>query len=77
MTLDEIATKSDIDALAAEIRAMRMELQSVRTTKEPEWMLVADAARRLKVSPATIRRRIASGEMQARGSGKTREVRIG
>lgn len=64
----------ELDALREEIAALHEKLDAL--TAKPEWVRVPEAARRLGVSPDTVRRRIASGEIEARGSGKLREVRL-
>lgn len=38
MTPDQIATKSDIASLAAEVRALRAEIAAVRIQPAPEWL---------------------------------------
>lgn len=65
-----------LDALVSEVRALRQEIQAVRVSPQPEWFTVAEAAARLSVSTATIRRKVASGEYEAKGSGKGRLVRL-
>jgi len=65
-----------LDRLEAELRALREQLQGATIVPRPEWLTVAQAADALNVSGETIRRRIASGELEAKGSGKTRRVRF-
>jgi len=67
---------SALDALFAEVRALREEISAVRIAPQPEWVTIPEAARQLGVSPDTIRRRIRTGELKARGRGKTRQVRL-
>ena len=64
-----------LEAVTAELRALREEVAALRAPPG-EWVTLQQAAARLDCSAMTIRRRIASGELQARGSGKTRQVRL-
>lgn len=41
-----------------------------------EWVSLREAARRYECSTDTIRRRIAKGELESRGTGKLKEVKI-
>lgn len=59
-----------LDDILSELRRLNAALRG------SEWMTVAQAAAALDVSDATIRRRIRSGEIEARGVGKTRRVRL-
>jgi len=72
-----------IDAMieTAVARAVAPLVEEVRSLKEkidprPEWVSIPEAAKIKDVSPDTIRRRIASGQLEARGNGKLREVRL-
>lgn len=42
----------------------------------PEWVTVGQAAKQLGVTSQTIRRKIDAGQIQAKGIGKTRQVRL-
>jgi len=64
-----------LEAVTAELRALRAEVAALREPPN-EWLTIQQAAARLECSADTIRRRIASGEIEARGSGKTRRVRL-
>jgi len=64
-----------LEAMTAELRALRAEVAALRAPQD-EWLTIQQAAAELQCSPDTIRRRIASGELEARGSGKTRRVRL-
>jgi excisionase family DNA binding protein len=64
-----------LEAVTAELRALRAEVAALREPQD-EWLTIQQAAARLECSADTIRRRIASGEIEARGSGKTRRVRL-
>lgn len=43
-------------------------------TPREKWLSIKDAAQVLKCDPSTVRRKIASGELKAQGSGKARRV---
>lgn len=70
----EIPTREDFERLAAEVRALRQVLEGATITPAPEWVSIADAAKRKGCSTDTIKRRIADGTLKARGAGKLREV---
>jgi hypothetical protein len=70
----QIATAEDIAALHAELRAIRERLDYLAPA--PQWVSVADYAARKVVTKQTVYRWIASGAIEARGSGKNREVKM-
>lgn len=76
MTLDEIATRADIMSLERRIEALARALEGAKIVPRPEWLSIADAAQAEGVTPATIRRWIAEGRIEAKGSGKARRVRV-
>lgn len=59
-----------------EISAIKIALARATIQPAPEWVLVPDAARELRITAGTIRRKIASGELPAKGSGKGRLVKL-
>lgn len=65
-----------IKALRAEIRELRETLEGCRIAPAPAWVGIKAAAEALHCHPATIRRHIAEGRLEARGSGRKRQVRI-
>lgn len=65
-----------LTALTAEVRALRQAIDRATIKPQPEWLSISKAAAALGVSTATVRRRIESGELQARGSGKMRVVKV-
>ena len=65
-----------LDRLERRIEELSASLRGATVTPRPEWMSVRAAAEHLSVSPDTIRRRIVSGELEAKGNGKMRRVRI-
>lgn len=76
MTPDHLATKGDLERLMDAITDLKRQLQAVTVEPRPEWLRISEAARVAGVSESTIRRKIGSGELQARGSGKMREVKL-
>ncbi len=72
MTLDQIATAEDVRRLEAKLDELRAMLEQ----PAPEWLTITEAAARLGCSADTIRRRIKSGELEARGAGKLRQVKV-
>jgi len=67
---------SRIERLEDELRKLRAALDGATIKPRPEWIKISEAAEALGVSTDTIRRKVASGEIDAKGSGKTRRVRL-
>ena len=67
---------AEIAALRADIADLKAALQAATVIPAPEWVTVADAARRQNVSTDTIRRRVAQGIIQAKGAGKMKRVKV-
>lgn len=65
-----------LDALKADIAELKAMLRHSQIQPAPEWASISEAARILGCSADTIRRRVASGEMEAQGAGKARRVRL-
>ncbi|MGH1412851.1 MAG: helix-turn-helix domain-containing protein [Pelagimonas sp.] len=77
MTAQLIAVDAGaLDELLSEVKALRLEVKAVRMTPQNDWLTIPQAAAQLEVSEATVRRRAASGEIEAKGSGKMRLVRL-
>jgi hypothetical protein len=70
----QIATADDLAAVHAELRAIRERLDVLAPPRE--WVGVATYAAMIGVSKTTVYRKIKSGELQTRGNGKTREVKV-
>lgn len=64
---------SRIEAELAEIKAL---LQRATINPAPDWVGVSAAARILRCSASTVRRMVDRGELEAKGAGKARRVRI-
>lgn len=59
-----------------DIAEIKLALTRATIQPAPEWVLVPDAAKELRLTPGTIRRKIASGELPSKGTGKGRLVKI-
>lgn len=66
----------ELDVLLQEVRRLHDRLDEVVISKAPEWVSIKQAAEIMDVHPSTIHRKIASGEMEAKGSGATRRVKL-
>lgn len=66
----------ELKQMMAELRTIRQMLEGATVTPAPQWMTIGAACETLGVSRATIHRKIAAGELEAKGSGKTRMVRL-
>lgn len=62
--------------LQQHLARIEAKIDGATITPAPEWCGIKEAASRLGVSTATIRRKAAIGELDARGTGKTRQVRL-
>ena len=71
-----ITGADEIAALHSELRAIREMLEGATIIPAPEWVSVSDAAAHFGVHVSTIQRKIERGELEARGSGKTRRVKV-
>lgn len=71
-----IATAEDVAALRQDIQRLTDLLTGATVIPPPEWHPVSEAARILGVDRTTVHRKIARGELVARGAGKTREVKV-
>jgi len=72
----QIPTKEDFEALSRKIDALRQDLQGATIIPAPEWVCIKEAARRKGVTEDTVRRWIRDGQIEARGAGRLREVRL-
>lgn len=72
-----IAVDADaLERLHDRLDSLERMLSTSTVTPQPEWMSVSAAANHLECSESTIRRKIALGEFEAKGSGKSKRVRI-
>ncbi len=65
-----------LDALLAEVRALRQEIQAVRVQPQPQWLPVKEYAAHVGRSVATINRWIAQGKVQVKTVGHMRMVKL-
>lgn len=73
----DFASAQDVERVEAKLDRLMSMLANVDVKPKPEWLRLKDAAKHYGCSVDTIRRRIDSGALQARGSGKLREVKVG
>lgn len=74
LTGNMIATKADLDRVESILLDLKRQLDTLAPPQE--WFGIDQAAEKLNVSASTIRRRINCGQLEARGIGKTRQVRL-
>lgn len=67
---------AEIAALRADIADLKAVLRAATVIPAPEWVSIAEAAKRLGCSADTIRRRVAQGQIKAQGAGKLKRVRV-
>ena len=73
----QIATAEDMARLEGKIDALTRILTGATVQPAPEWVSIRDYMARHGIkSASTVYRKIEAGELQARGSGKTREVKV-
>jgi Helix-turn-helix domain len=65
-----------LDRLEQQMAALTAALHGATVIPRPEWVRVSRAAELLNVSPSTIRRQINLGQLEAKGNGKARRVRV-
>ena len=71
-----VADQGEIDALRAELRAIRSILEGATITPAPEWVSIERACEIYRVGKSTIYRKINDGSLEAKGVGKMRRVKI-
>lgn len=71
-----VADHAEIEALRDELRAIRGLIEGATIIPAPEWVSIPDAAAHFGVHVSTIHRKIDKGEIEARGAGKLRRVKI-
>lgn len=77
MTTHLIAVDADtFQELVNEVRRLSQKIEGATIQSPPEWCNAEEAGRRLGVTPGTIRRKAGTGEIEARGSGKTRQFHV-
>lgn len=73
LALIDLSALNDLRADLAEVKRL-LERSSVQPL--PEWVNISEAAARQGCSASTIRRMIDRGELEAKGAGKARKVRV-
>lgn len=71
-----LVPRSDLEHIKTTMQEVLAELKGSKIEPRPEWMSIAEAARHLGCSPDTVRRRINNGELEAKGRGKLRRVKV-
>ncbi|HCO91066.1 MAG TPA: hypothetical protein DIT40_08850 [Alphaproteobacteria bacterium] len=71
-----LATTDDIERLERQIQRLTDMLQGAQVIPAPEWVSIQEAAKHHGRTARTIRDWIDAGKLEARGSGRCREVRI-
>ncbi len=73
----EIATSADIAeikkimlGLASQVETLTQAVEAQRQDKMPEWLTVKEAAKYLRITPDTIRRKVRAGHFDTRRDGK-------
>lgn len=67
---------ADLQHLIVRVESLARAIEASTITPAPKWLSIADAAQALKCDRSTIHRRIASGELEAKGSGRLRRVLV-
>lgn len=67
--------QTSIERVLDKLDALERRLNDLDIKPLPEWVPVAEYARMKGVSARTVKRRIERGEIEARGTGKGREVK--
>lgn len=67
---------AELTALHAKLDALSATLARVTIAPAPEWVTVAEAAKLHGVTTGTVRRWVRKGEIEARGSGRARMVKV-
>jgi hypothetical protein len=65
-----------LDALVKKVDRLEQLLHGGKFQPKQDWVSIQEAALILECCPSTIRRKINLGEIQAKGSGKSRRVRL-
>jgi len=74
MTIDVAIRAAVADAVAP--LAEKIDALGRRVAPPPEWLTIREAAETLGVAESTVRRWAKDGQIEARGSGKARRVKV-
>lgn len=68
--------QAQLDRIERQLAEIAARLDGATVHPAPEWLPIPMAARAKGVTTATVRRWITEGRIEARGSGRLREVRL-
>lgn len=71
-----LVSKGALDQIFDRLGTIENNLAGATIIPAPEWVSIQKAADFAGVSKDTIRRRIVDGSMEARGTGKLRQVKV-
>jgi excisionase family DNA binding protein len=65
-----------LDQVLDRLASLEQKIANATVTPNSEWLSIPQAATQLGCSESTIRRKIDTGEFVAKGSGKSRRVKL-
>lgn len=71
-----IVDAATLRAILDKLDAVQRTLDAAHITPKPDWLSIPEAMAHYGCSADTIRRRIASGALKSRGSGKLKQVLV-
>lgn len=71
-----LVPSDQLDQIVAKLDRLEKAIAGATITPAPQWLTIKAAAEKLGCNPSTIHRKIAAGELRAKGANKTRRVFI-
>lgn len=71
-----IVDAATLQAILDKLDAVQRSLEAAQIRPKPDWVSIPEAMAHYGCSADTIRRRVASGALKARGSGKLKQVLV-
>jgi len=71
-----LVEKDALDALFAEVRRLSRKLDGATVQPRSEWVSIPEAAEILQIRPDSVQRKARKGELETRGKGRGRMVRL-
>lgn len=65
-----------LNELMKKVDRLETLISEANITPREKWLSIKDAAHVLKCDPSTVRRKISIGELEAKGTGKARRVKL-